>query len=159
MRIATNLMAVMAVGLMLTATDAIAKDNVYRWVDDKGVVHFGDLPPGQSDSEVVDLSQSATSGVKIISDPVENTGPLTEAEPSLAQQRREQRTENFREARERKEAVAAGCEQRRGILEQLEPSTRVIVQGEDGEVYRLDDNVRMKSVNEAKAYIAENCTE
>ena len=159
MRITMILMAVMTAGYMLTATDATAKDDVYRWVDDKGVVHFGDRPPGQTESEVVDLSESTSSGVQAISDSADNTGPLPEAEPSVAQQRRDKRTENYREAQEKKQAIAAGCQQRREILARLEPSTRVMVQGEDGEVYRLDDNVRMKSVNEAKAYIARNCTD
>ena len=53
--------------------------------------------------------------------------------------------------------IAAGCEQRYQLVSQLEPSTRVIVEYEDGTVGRLDDNERLEMLNEAKAYIAEKC--
>lgn len=37
-----------AVLVLLTASSAWAKDEVYKWVDDKGVVHYTDKPPTQN---------------------------------------------------------------------------------------------------------------
>ena len=36
-------------------------------------------------------------------------------------------------------------------------SLSLFVKTEDGEIKRLDDNVRLETLNEAKAFIAENC--
>ena len=49
------------------------------------------------------------------------------------------------------------CAQRRTLVSQLEPSSRVMVKMEDGTVTRLDDNIRLETLNEAKTYIANNC--
>jgi Domain of unknown function (DUF4124) len=37
-----------AVLLVVMASSAIAKDEVYKWVDDKGVVHYTDKPPAKN---------------------------------------------------------------------------------------------------------------
>ena len=158
MRITTILLAVLMATLVLPATDAMAEDDVYRWVDENGVVHYGDLPPGQTGAEKVDIlpsegiTASTSSGPQVADAPGQQ-----EPQPSYAQQRRDERTEQRKEAAEKKEAVAAGCEQRRQLVAQLEPSTRVIVEYEDGTIGRLDDNERLQTLGEAKAYIAENC--
>ena len=154
MRIATILTAVFISTLLLSAMDAAAEDEIYRWVDEHGVVHFGNRPGGQAGAEKVDIPESQ----------INNTQPGattasgdTGMEPSYAQQRRDERAEKHREAAEKEQALEAGCAQRRQLVAQLEPSTRVMVSYEDGTVTRMDDNDRLEKLNEAKAYIAENC--
>lgn len=154
MRISMFWIAVLTAAITLTAMDATAKDEVYRWVDDKGVVHFGDRPPEKTTAEAINLRETDSTGVKPPMNPADATG---EAEPSFAEQQRTERAERRRVEAERQAAIDAGCKQRHEIVAQLEPSTRVMVRGEDGDVYRLDDNERLKALNEAKAYIAENC--
>jgi len=151
-------MAVLAAAITMAATDATAKDEVYRWVDDKGVVHFGDRPPEKTDAEAIGLRESDSTGVQPSTNPAASADAIIdETEPSFAQQQREARAERRKEAAENQAAIDAGCQQRREIVAQLEPSTRVMVRGEDGEVFRLDDNERLKALDEAKAYIAEKC--
>ena len=158
MRFAEIFMAVMTATLLLMATDAMATDDVYRWVDDKGVVHFGDRPPKQVDSEQINIHPSAgVTAPDYASTAPAGSGEQQEAEPSYAQQRRDERAKLRKEAAEQKEIIDAACEQRRTLVAQLEPSTRVIVEYEDGTVSRLDDNERLKTLGEAKAYIAANC--
>ncbi len=153
MRIATILMAVFVFMLVLSATDAIATGEIYRWVDENGVVHFGDRPDGQTGAEKIDVQENRSSG-QASSAPVSTD---TGQQPSYAQQQRDERAEKRRETAEKKQAIAAGCEQRRQLVAQLEPSTRVMVRLEDGTVTRMDDNKRLDTLGEAKAYIAENC--
>ena len=157
MRNSTFWMAVLTAAITMAATDATAIDEVYRWVDDKGVVHFGDRQPENTDAEAIDLRESESTGVQPSANPAATADALGEAEPSYAQQQRDARAENRKEAAESQAAIDAGCQQRREIVAQLEPSTRVMVRDEDGEVYRLDDNVRLKALDEAKAYIVEKC--
>lgn len=162
MGIAKSLMIVFTITFALTATDAIATDVVYRWVDDKGVVHFGDRTAASADAEKVNIHRSTT--VNALTAAAEPAGDAESpsiyqqpAEPSIAQQRRDERAKNRRKAAELERAIAAACIQRHGIVAQLEPATRVMVKGADGEVYRLDDNERLKALDEAKSYIAGNC--
>ena len=158
MRFTTILMAVITVAFLLLATDAMAKDDVYRWVDDNGVVHFGDRPPKKTDAEQINIHPSAgvTAPAYASATPA-STGEQQEPEPSYAQQKRDERAKRRQEAAEQKQITDAACKQRRTLVAQLEPSTRVIVEYEDGTVGRLNDNERLETLNEAKAYIAENC--
>jgi len=154
MRIATILMAVFISMLVLSATDATAKNEIYRWVDENGVVHFGDRPGGQAKVEKIDIPENRVSNTRPAS--VAASGD-TSQQPSYAQQQRDERATNRKEAAEKQKALEAGCAQRRQLVAQLEPSTRVMVRYEDGTVTRMDDNDRLEKLGEAKAYIAENC--
>lgn len=158
MRIVTNIMAVLMATLLFLAMDVMAANEIYRWVDENGVVHFGEQPPEKGDAESVSIQQStgidATPSPEAT--PANPEDPL-EPEPSVAQQRRDERAEKRAEREENERIIGEACAQRRTLVSQLEPSTRVMVRMEDGTVTRLDDNVRLETLNEAKTYIANNC--
>jgi len=155
MRIATIFMVILFATLVLSATQAVANDEIYRRVDENGVVHFGDRPDGQVNSEIIEIKSAPGTNTPAYSAPTATDS--NQQELSVAQQRRNDRAEKRKEAAEQQEAIAAGCEQRRQLVAQLEPSTRVIVEYEDGNIGRLDDNERLETLAEAKAYIAEKC--
>lgn len=154
MRIATLYMAVLMATLLLPATDAIASDSVYRWVDEDGNVHFGDRPPEQVDAEKINVQTSPGSAGQPTAD---TTSEKTPPQPSYAQKQREERAQKRRENAEKQQSIAKGCEQRLATKAQLEPSTRVMVTTEDGEVYRMDDNDRLEELAKLNVYISENC--
>ena len=153
---ATLLMAVLIATLTLTATDAMAADGVYRWVDENGDVHYGDNPPRQANAEAVDIQPDASSGLK---PDAYSQLESSAGQPSRAQQQRDERALQRKEQTEKETSMAAGCEQRRATVAQLEPMPRVMVTNEDGEVYRMDDNDRLAELGKLKAYISENCQE
>ena len=164
MRIAEIFIPVLFATLLLSAADSLAKDEVYRWVDENGVVHFGDRADGQAGAEQVDIQVSRDNSSSPYpttesADPVQQAEPQPEPEPepSYAQQRRDERAAKRQEAREKQEAIAARCEQSRQRVAKLEPTPRVLVRHEDGTVDRLDDNRRLEILAEAKNYIAEYC--
>ncbi|HEY5775217.1 MAG TPA: DUF4124 domain-containing protein [Xanthomonadales bacterium] len=158
MRIVTIMTAVLIATLANLATDAMAAEEIYRWVDENGVVHFGDMPPENGNVEQVTIEQS-----KINEDAyapgtaAAEPDALAEPQPSLAQQLRDERALKRKEFEENKKITEEACAQRRSIVAQLEPSTRVMVKTEDGTVTRMDDDLRLETLNEAKKYIAENC--
>ena len=154
MRFATVLVIVLVTAFMTWAPDTLAEDEVYRWVDNNGVVHFGDRPPEDGVAESVSIPQSAVVSAETTANDAEKTA---EPQPSVAQQLRDERAETRRETEERNRVIAEACAQRRTLVSQLEPSTRVMVKMEDGTVTRLDDNLRLETLNEAKTYIAGNC--
>ena len=158
MRIAQMILVLLIVTLAMLATDAVAEDEIYRWVDENGVVHFGDRPPASGDADQVSVQTSKISNTAPSSDSTAQSPYAPSAsEPSVAQQLRDARAEKRAEAAEKERIVAEACAQRRTIVSQLEPSTRVMVQLEDGTVTRMDDDVRLETLNEAKAYISANC--
>ena len=157
MRISTLFIAMLLTVPWYSAMEASADDEIYRWVDSDGVVHFGDQPNATGQSESIAIKSKPGAGVQAST----NTTPVAsnpqEQELSIAEQRRVERAEKRREASEQREAVAAGCEQRRQLVAQLEPSPRVMVKDEDGTVTRMDDNKRLEILAEAQTYIAEKC--
>lgn len=158
MRIAIISTVVFLFTLPFLATDAMASDEVYRWVDENGVVHFGDQPPAETAAEEVTIQPFISNNASSPSGSAPtDSGQSPEPQPSVAQQIRDERAKKRAEIEENKKMVAEACAQRRELVSQLEPSTRVMVQMEDGTVTRLDDNVRMETLNEAQTYIAENC--
>jgi hypothetical protein len=146
---------VFAVSFALMAMDAAAGDEVYRWVDKDGVVHFSDQPPSDAVAEPLVIPQP-DSGDAALTTPAGDS-ENTEPQPSYAQQQRDERAARREETRERQRVIGEACAQRRQLVSQLEPSTRVMVQLEDGSVVRMDDNERLETLAEAKTYIAENC--
>lgn len=157
-RIANIMTAVLIVALAILATDAGAEEKIYKWVDENGEVHFGDMPPENIAAEQVMVLPDTVS-VEPSSSTTTNGESATPAvpQPSYAEQLRQERAKNRKEREENERILAEACAQRRTLVSQLEPSTRVIVRNEDGTISRLDDNVRMETLNEANSFIAENC--
>ncbi len=157
MRLIKSLMTIFLVTFALTATEAFAKDVVYRWVDDQGVVHFGDRSSASADAEEVQLKTPEPADTQPASK--RDSAFITQqpAAPSRAQQQREERARNRRKAADKKAEIATLCNQNRRVVARLEPRPRVMVTGKDGQVYRLDDNARLRALGIAKAYLADNC--
>jgi hypothetical protein len=149
-------LSLFAAALAIAATGGLAAGEVYRWVDEDGVVHFGDRAEGIPGAEVVNVPSGPAA-------PAEAPPPATPAAqqaedgPSYAQQRREERAEARREAAEERQQLEAVCAQARSRVAALEPSTRVMVEDADGNVVRMDDNERLELLDDAKAFIAKNC--
>ena len=155
MRFATFFMIIFIGTFTVWASQSAAQEEIYRWVDDKGVVHFGDRPPQQADVEKISIPESQIQPSEG-SDPVDQEASQS-PQPNLAQQLREERAEARKKREANAEVTVESCAKARELVSQLEPSTRVIVEYEDGTVTRLDDNERLDTLGKAKTFIAENC--
>jgi hypothetical protein len=158
MRFTTFFIIIFSGTFMMWAPQSAAQEEVYRWVDENGVVHFGDRAPEQKDAEKVSIPQSHGISAQPSAGPaaVDPTN-AQDPQPSVAQQLRDERAEARREREANAEVTAENCTKARELVSQLEPSTRVIVRNEDGTVTRMDDDYRLESLGKAKAFIAENC--
>ena len=154
MRFATVLVIVLVTAFMTWAPDTLAEDEVYRWVDNNGVVHFGDRPPEDGVAESVSIPQSAVVSAETTANDAEKTA---EPQPSVAQQLRDERAAARQEREAKAEVTDEMCQQARDVVTQLEPSPRVNVTHEDGTVTRMDDGDRLETLGKAKAFVAENC--
>ncbi|MGD9264679.1 MAG: DUF4124 domain-containing protein [Lysobacterales bacterium] len=158
MRIKKLSMQFIAAALAILVSGGLAASEVYRWVDEDGVVHFGDRAEGIPNAEVVDVP-SKPSRRTDAPPPTTPADPQAEAEnePSYAQQRRDARAEARRKAAEERQQIEASCAVARERVAALEPSTKVLVEDEGGNVVRMDDDKRLELLAEAKAYVAKNC--
>jgi hypothetical protein len=141
--------------LLLLAAPALA-DDIYRWVDKNGTVHFGSLPPQGVDAELISSVPAAPAEA-----PADPNAPdpafANPAEKSPGQIAREEREARRAEQQKQKADLEPQCVAMRQQVEELEPHTRVIVRDKDGTVRRLEDDQRLKAVADAKAFIADNC--
>jgi len=141
--------------LMLSAGSALAED-IYRWVDENGTVHFDARPPAGVDAERVSSFSPAASSSESETDTPDSPFAVP-GQPSPAQVAREERMKRAQEQREKKAEMEPQCEAMRQRVEEIEPHTRVIVQDDDGTVRRLEDQERMDLLAQAKDFIAKYC--
>ena len=158
MRFAIVFMITFVAALTIWAPQSSAQEEVYRWVDENGVVHFGDRAPQQQEAEVVSIPQTSGISLQPPGNPqAVNATDEQEPQPSAAQQARDARAAARQEREAKAEETAKSCKTAREVISQLEPSPRVNVTHEDGTVTRMDDNDRLEKLAEARAYVAENC--
>ena len=139
--------------LGLSSGFVMAKEEIYRWVDKDGVVHFGARADAPADAEPVKINKNPD---YTPAEPQQSSDP-TSQEPSYAQQQREERTRQRQEVAQKKAELAKKCDRHRQVVAELEPRPRVIVEQEDGSVVRMDDNERLKRLKASQDFIAKNC--
>ena len=165
------LICMTALLLGVISGNAVANE-VFKWTDENGVVHFGDRPPEGQKTQIIDIPQAPRSGNagansspdeaqpgsdSSAADATSTPGEQDSAPLSLADQRREQIATNREEKREAREETERMCAKHRRRLTQMEPSRRVFYTDEKGQSVRMDDELRISLVEEDKAFIAENC--
>ncbi len=155
MRISTFFLAVVTATLAISTTQTVAEEQIYRWVDKDGVVHFEPRPDGHADAEVVELRGAPDYDSQ--SSPEPSSPYATDPQPSYAQNRREERIQKRDEAAKKQKEMDVLCKNNRDRVATLEPATRVMYQQEDGTVIRMDDNDRLEKLGESKAFLAKNC--
>ncbi|MDT8319970.1 MAG: DUF4124 domain-containing protein [Xanthomonadales bacterium] len=143
---------------LLSATAALAATEVYRWTDENGVVHFVDTPPGDTETQRLEIDEAYRPGTTgAYPAPGDTTTGDGDAPASLADQRREK----IKEAHEKRRTEAAErerlCALHRQRLQQVEPVRRVLYTDENGDTVRMDDDERMALVEESKNYLSRNC--
>lgn len=156
---------IMALGLALAliAPGTQAADQVYRWVDAQGVVHYGDQPPEGIKATLVGVKPNTVQ----IASPEPASRPATgdeaadpeagEAALSYAEQSRRERAEKRRQQQEEARKLQAECAVMQRQKDWVEPNPRVIVEDEEGNPRRLDDDERLKLLEEANAFLEKNC--
>ncbi len=145
------IIALLAGGFVAPGAEAQSKQ-MYSYTDENGTVVFTDRKPADRDVS----SQSIPDGP-----PKQGGNPYASAtegaEPSAAQQKREELALNTQQAREAQAQVQAQCAEWQSEVDRLEPHRRVFYTDENGETVRMDDVERTNRVAELKAQIGANC--
>ena len=144
--------ALLAILLALPVT--AAAQTVYQWVDENGVTVYGERPPpGVKATEVsVDPGPTVSSP-----SPYAGSGEAVAGETSRLEQERQERKERARDRAEERERLETACAAARDFVLRVGSRPNVLIEDEEGNVTRMDDAERVRRVEEAEAFIRENC--
>lgn len=136
--------------LLLTLSTTAMASQVYKWVDDKGVTHFGANPP---------QGQTATSVNTVIAQPKAAAKAVAPTTPAMDSGDAEQKAIDAKVKQQVAEQTAERkkyCESVRTNLAQLENNPRLRTEV-NGEQVRLGEDERQAKIADAQKAIKENC--
>lgn len=150
--------AVLAALLMSLATAASA-DEIYRWVDENGVVNYTQLKPRDAESEAITTESGGPRVVDTAAAPAPTTSAAT-GQPMTAEQ--ERMLDGLRAAEQaRQDEIAKikseNCQQSRDVLNRLTVNDRIRIRGEDGEYRIMPEDERQERISKAQENIALYC--
>lgn len=130
----------------------VAAADIYRWVDQQGVLHYGAQPPANYKAELV-VTGAARS--KPAPSPENSAASTTEIDTpqqrALTQQIQKEVAAQTAELKEY-------CSSARKNLAQLENNPRLTIQTESGEMQRLTEEERQARINETRQGITQHCS-
>lgn len=136
----------------IIGASTVQAQQMYKWTDKDGVIHFSETPPTDQQAE----ASSIPSGPPPMGQDL-STNSGVDGMPSAAQQRREE----ISQSRDKNESEAmikqAQCSAKQAEVARLEPNRRVFYTDENGETVRMDDQKRVDQVAAAKEFIRKNC--
>ena len=144
-----------AVAAMTFATGALANE-IYKWTDENGNVHYEDRPSGAATEERVDITYRRTDSGAVnqrIQARLDRQSERDEARSVAAAAEQEAADQAAAEAER-----AKACERARARLETYLQSRRLYRTDENGERVYLDDAERQEARQKAEEQITEFCS-
>jgi len=112
-----------ALGLCVLSAQA---EQVYKWVDENGTIHYSDMKPNNVNAENVRVKTGKSSGSR--------SSPQSQAQEMSAQQEQAlQKKADELQTQAKARENDAQCQLVRDNLKKLQENSRVKVSGEDGE--------------------------
>ena len=143
------------VALAIVISASAFADEIYKWTDEDGNVHYGDRPSGEASEERLQFTYNRTNAEALDN----RVAAQRDAEESR-QEARTQATEQ-RQAAEAERVAAeeqqARCEASRAQVESMRAAPRVYREGPEGEREYLDDVQRAESIAMAETRAKDAC--
>ncbi len=139
----------------ITVSTGVYADDIYKWTDEDGNVHYEDRPSGEPSEQRLQFSYNRTNSTAV-QNRVQTRRDVTAA-------RREARSEADAEKRTAAENRAAAeeklaaCQSYRASLKTMLESRRVYREDEAGERVYLNDAARAEARSKAEELIKETC--
>jgi len=143
--------------LTLTLSTAVFADEIYKWTDADGNVHYEDRPSGNPSEERLQFSYNRTN-----SSDVQNRIQAQRDATNTRRKTKEDAAAEQRTAAENRAAAEeklAKCESYRASLKTMLASRRVYREDEAGERQYLDETQRAEARTKAEELIKETCGE
>lgn len=141
--------------LTITISGGVCADEIYKWTDEDGNVHYEDRPSGAATEERLQFSYNRTNS-SAVSSRVQNHRDATSAREKA---REEAKAAELTAAEERAaaEKKLAQCKQYRAQMQTMLESRRVYREDESGERTYLDEQQRAEARRKAEELIREAC--
>ena len=130
-------------------------DEIYKWTDENGNVHYEDRPSGQPTEQRLDFSYSRTSRSAVQSR-VENQRERAAAQQD-ARAEKEQEKRTAAEERAAAEEKLAQCQTYRAKLKTILESRRLYRENDAGDRVYLDEVARAEARQKAESLVKETC--
>ncbi|MCO1335393.1 DUF4124 domain-containing protein [Microbulbifer sp. OS29] len=150
--------------LLIAATTVTAQaDGIYRWVDENGVVHFGEQPPREAQVEVVKKPKSERykkwqeEQGSLPSQDRQQVKPLVTQKPEQENQPELRQKELEQVAKAEVATRAKLCKAHQKDLSTLTTNTRIQAVDENGNRRKLGEDERQERIAKAREQIRENC--
>jgi len=143
------------VAAMTFATGATANE-IYKWTDENGNVHYEDRPSGAASEERLRISYNRTDSAAVNQRIQARLDRQTERDEarSVAEAEQQEAAEKAAAAAEREKS----CERARARLETYLQSRRLYRTDDNGERVYLDDAERQEARQKAEEQITEFCS-
>jgi hypothetical protein len=149
-RLTAALSVTVLVAALSSAPDAPAQENVYKWTDAEGTVHYTARPPEGVEYEIVDIAQQTRRSGS--TPPAEESDSDSESSASIPPEQPDMAAEG-----PDPEMVAERCEQARRNIENLTTRSNVLIAGEDGERRQITNEEREQMLQDARDFMDEWC--
>jgi len=152
--------------LLLVFSSHIVAEKIYKWVDDKGQIHYGSQKPANQEAETMKLKKIHKSAPQPNSTQVEakKNNEAGEGDGQTEKTAAELKADAEAEAAAKAQLAAADkvnkkqqCEVARKNLASLNASTRVMKVNDKGETVRMTDDQRVKAMQTAQQGIKQYC--
>jgi hypothetical protein len=125
---------------------------VYKWVDEKGAVHFGDAPPGNAAASEVEVAPPPPVDASLLQRQEQGRKMLQAGQEERAAAEKQQA-----EANVKAEQNAKDCANLKLRLKQYTEARYLYKAGDTGQEAILSDAERAQAVSETQAAIDELC--
>jgi hypothetical protein len=140
---------------VLAVSGGVFADEIYKWVDADGNVHYEDRPSGQANTERLQFSYNRTNSSAVQSRVDSQRENIAARQDARAEREAEKQTAE--EARAAAEDKREQCQNYRAKLKSMLESRRLYRENESGERVYLDETARAEARQKAENLIKENC--
>ncbi len=151
----TKQILALAAAFTLTLGSNAFAEEIYKWTDEDGNVHYGDRPSGDPGEEVLQMSYNRTSQ-RSVSNRVQSYRDSAAAR-SKAREDAAAAEASAAEERALAEENLKKCQDTRAKLKSMVEARRVYREDENGERVYLDDEQRNAARQRAEEMIDEYC--
>jgi hypothetical protein len=141
--------------LAITVSTSAFADEIYKWIDADGSVHYEDRPSGDPSEQQLQFSYNRTNSSSV----QKRVDAQRDTDNSRREARAEADAEKLSAAEERAaaEQKLVQCQTYRDNLKTMLESRRVYHETESGEREYLDDAARAEARSKAEELIKETC--
>lgn len=161
MKTPRSTIALAASALLALVSLPTVADEIYRWVDENGVVNYTQQKPRDMEAEAI-VTTGGTTRKASKSAPVAAPAPTSAATGKPLSEKQEKMLADLRAAEQaRQDEIAQikadNCQRSRDVLSRLSVKSRIRVQDANGEYSVMPEDERQRRISEAQENIALYC--